>query len=138
MSDSIDIEKAKEIFSRGFANVLFKTAADCAVPFCWHSTKHDGNHEINNGTVFFLNTGDSCFAVTAYHVYKRFEDSLLSNEKTECQTSNLKINPKKRLIDFSSELDIMTFEVSKKEVNKIGKRFFEGHSVILCRRYCAL
>lgn len=74
---TIDLKEAERIIRNGFGNELLKVACDCIAPFYWHCIEPDGTRKINNGTVFFLDIGNSRFTVTAYHVCKGFEDPLL-------------------------------------------------------------
>lgn len=127
MEKAINIQEAKKIIKKGFGKQLLEIACNCVAPFYWYSLQSDGSHKINNGTIFFIDTGERRFAVSAYHVYKGFKDELSDNENTKCQISDITFNPEERLIDYSSELDIVTFAISNDEVRQIGKRFLKGH-----------
>ncbi len=125
MEHSINIKEAERIIRNGFGDELLKVACSCIAPFYWYCVEPDGTRKINNGTVFFLDTGNSRFAVTAYHVYKGFVDTLSKNKNTKCQISNLEIKLNNRIIGFSPELDLLTFSISDSEIKKIGKIFLQ-------------
>jgi hypothetical protein len=82
------------------------------------------------GTVFFLDTGEATFAVTACHLVSGFfEDaekqttviSVAAHGKTA-----LPIPMKERLIDMCPEIDVATFRVRSDELSYLNKRPLRG------------
>jgi len=86
---------------------------------------------MKGGTVFFLNTGTSTFAVTAAHVVQEyFNDSKYPDVHASiaCHGKRpLRIPLGDRIIDASAEIDIATFDISHDEVDYLGRTVLQGH-----------
>lgn len=94
---------------------------------CWLSWQRRtllGTTSVNNGSAFFLDTGDRLFGVTAAHVIDGYVAEKARSHRTVCQLGNLQIDPEERLISKGDRdiVDIATFRVSRDEVARLGKQ----------------
>lgn len=119
-------EEAEALIHGRFGEALAHTASQYIAPIWWEKNKPQSVNDINNGTIFFLNTGERVFAVTANHVYEEFCKAKKYNQQTFCKIGNLNFDPIKQLIDQSSKYDIATFNITKQEVTKIGSLILTG------------
>jgi hypothetical protein len=124
MDEYLDIEEAKRLIAGDWWKELVKVIVACISPFFWIEKV---NKQVSNGTIFFLDTGERSFAVSAYHVYQEFLNEFTKNPDINCQLLGEKFEPNKCVIDFSEELDLITFDVDKKLVARIGRKFFTGY-----------
>lgn len=123
MDDKI---KKNNVLIDNMRKELARVAIDCSAPFFWFRNFGKEPSDINNGTIFFLDTGHKQFAITAYHVYEGFLNSVKLDNETKAQITNEIFNPTINIIDYSKELDLITFQVDKSLVKNNGKRFFKG------------
>jgi hypothetical protein len=75
---------------------------------------------LNNGSMFFLDTGKRLLAVTARHVYHGYVEAAL-NAPVHCYIDNLRFDPIQRLISEGNKTDIATFRITRDELAAIGK-----------------
>lgn len=97
-------------------------------PLSWNATDETGQYyQYRNGTVFFLNTGERTFGVTANHVIQQAIDS---NAVLRLLNLKLDLNAKNKIIDRCSEIDIATFEIDTADIQRIDtnalKQILEG------------
>jgi hypothetical protein len=106
-------------------------ASSYTSPLIWTVEEADGINRMKGGTVFFLDTGESTFAVTAAHVVIEFlDDSKRSNVHAAIAAhakSPLRIPLRDRIIDASAEIDIATFHVLPEELVYFHKNPLRGH-----------
>lgn len=101
--------------------------------FSWVSKwEIEGRFErrINNGTMFFLNTGTACFGVSAAHVILDkggYRDVKKNALQYTCKVGDMHFDPDERLIDIDEKIDIATFKITREEINKIGCHVFTSH-----------
>ncbi len=100
---------------------LSEIAKNYIAPIYWHSGSDTSQSIIHNGTIFFLNTGERLFAVTANHVYQAFLNDQCIDPSIICKVGNLTFDLNERLIDCDHDIDIATFRIDATEVQKIGK-----------------
>ena len=111
-------EEAIALTRGPYADTVEKAVAGSADPFFWRERDEAGNFKILNGTVFFIET-DRVFAVTADHVFDRYSKARQKfGFDARCQIGNLRIDPEERLIARSPVLDIATFEITQKEIER--------------------
>lgn len=127
-NSEIDISEAQEIINGPFGVELRNMVSASTAIFLLIS-KENGVKKLNNGTIFFLDTGSKKIGVTAYHVYEKYKDLVTKYPATTCQISEMLFSPERCVIDFSPDLDIVTFNINEDEVKKINKRFFFGDQV---------
>jgi hypothetical protein len=106
-------QEAIAITLAGLGQVEIEIAASYTAPLSWGVQMPSGLRRMKGGTVFFLDTGEATFAVTACHVVSGFF------EDTEKQTTvisvaahgktALPIPMKERLIDMCPEIDVADF-----------------------------
>jgi len=85
----------------------------------------------NNGSSFFLEIDDRLFAVTASHVYSGFlRGKEISGRNIKCKIGNLDFDPIARLRGHSVGVDIVTFDISKEELEVIGKQAIVSTSAL--------
>ena len=97
----------------------------------WNRTSLLGTMAANTASVFFLDFGDTLFAVTAAHVYDAYlEAKKRSGNRLNCQIENMPFDLEPRFAGRgeSKELDIATFEISRDELATIGKHAVSARS----------
>jgi len=130
MIDSISKEQATELIKGPYGDALLKSVAKRAAPVLWEAQCDEFVGTITNGTIFLVDYGLGCFAVTANHDYQGYLD-----EKAKVPGLNCWIAPEafegggkdaipfdleERLIDLLEDPDIATFRVSEGEAEAIG------------------
>jgi hypothetical protein len=100
-------------------------------PLIWTVKDDRGTKRMKGGTVFFLDTGQSTFAVTAAHVVQEFfNDSKFPGVQCSiaCDGNRpLRIPLGDRIIDASAAIDIATFAVSLDEIEYLKRKVLRGH-----------
>jgi hypothetical protein len=100
-------------------------------PLVWTINDERGLKRMKGGTVFFLDTGVSTFAVTAAHVVQEyFKDSNYPGVHCSiaCDGNRpLRIPLGDRIIDASSEIDIATFRVTPAEIGYLNRPVLRGY-----------
>ena len=84
---------------------------------------------INNGTITFVKLGEHLIGITCSHVIDKYKEI---NKDGNCifQIGHLEFDPLKRIIDQSSELDLVSIDLSGLDVTQtindieIGSEFF--------------
>jgi hypothetical protein len=74
----------------------------------------------NNGSMFFLDTGNKLLAVTARHVYRGYVEAALK-APLDCYIDSLRFDPIQRLVSEGRETDIATFRITREELAALGK-----------------
>ena len=78
-----------------------------------HWGDYHGN-ALNNGSMFFLYTGQALFAVTARHVFEGYMKRA-KDQPVLCQIDGMPFDPEKRLISAGSDgVDIATFSITRR------------------------
>jgi hypothetical protein len=90
-------------------------------PLFWSLRNSDGKEQIKNGSVFFLNTGNNLFGVTACHVVQECLRDTTSPMFVQSMVGTaggpvLPIHLGDRIIDANARLDIATFEITLAEI----------------------
>jgi hypothetical protein len=104
---------------------------------------HWGNYRgstLNNGSMFFLYTGKTLFAVTAKHVFEGYMKRA-KEQPVLCQIDRMPFYPEKRLISVGpAGVDIATFSITEEEFEEIGRATVpwppvipeRGNGVLVC------
>jgi hypothetical protein len=71
-----------------------------------------GSAVLHNGTVTFVNTGKKTICVTAGHVFDKYRAHKKEFTDLECQVGSVRVELEEYLVDYSSSLDLATFELS--------------------------
>src|SRR5262245_55699168 len=91
---------------------LSNLAAAMCAPFWWSLQRSPGERAtiLNNGSVCFVNTGQSELGVSASHVMQKYVGHLAKyrGSAIECQFGGSTISPEKRLIDENNNRDLVT------------------------------
>jgi hypothetical protein len=117
-----------EFLAGGWANRMHQWAGSHASYIIW-SRRLVGTRTTNNASVFFLQFGSDLVAVTAAHVLDQFQ---IAKERSPrsivCQIGNVRFDPAERLRSRGSrkEIDIATFNISRRELYRIGKQAIIG------------
>jgi hypothetical protein len=125
-----DEEKAEAVrlTLAGLGKAELELAGSYPSPLIWTV---DGGNSLKGGTVFFLDTGEAVFAVTAAHVVVEFfADSKMPNVHATIAAhgkSPLPIPLGDRIIDASAEIDIATFRVFPNELQYFNRSLLKGH-----------
>jgi hypothetical protein len=75
---------------------------------------------LNNGSMFFVDTGKQLLGVTARHVYHGYVEAVLK-EPTNCHIDELRFDPIQRLVSEGKITDIATFSITQEEIKRINK-----------------
>ena len=128
-----DEEKAEAIrlTLAGLGKAELELASSYTSPLIWTVDDGNGLKRVKGGTVFFLDTGEAIFAVTAAHVVLEFfEDLKIPNVHAAVAAhgkSPMRIPLGDRIIDASAEIDIATFQVFPNELQYFKKNPLRGH-----------
>lgn len=96
----------------GYMKQIQALARSLTAPFWWHGLDEAGRYRIlHNGSVCFVHTGKRTVAVSAHHVYQKYLQDKALFETFGCQFGSSTIEPEKYVIDWSEELDIVSFAV---------------------------
>jgi hypothetical protein len=100
-------------------------------PLIWTIDGGSRFRHMKGGTVFFLDTGEAVFGVTAAHVVTEFfKDSKTPNVHAAIAAhdkSPMRISLGDRIIDANAEIDIATFHVLPDELQYLNKTPLRGH-----------
>jgi hypothetical protein len=126
-------QEAKAIV-RQIAPHVIRFAASIVAPLYWVAREPNGSIGTRNGTAFFLRTSDALFGVTAAHVIEG-----ANGWRAHCDAqgkTNLRLGAKEgssvafnwhaRCVDINVEMDIATFMVSAREIDRINRTPYSG------------
>jgi hypothetical protein len=122
---------AKALMAAGLGKAELEFIASITAPIFWMLRDDHGNEQIKGGSAFILDTGAEVFAVTAAHVVVEcFEDSKLSN-LVQCMIGSngglsIPLHLGDHVIDAHAGIDIATFRLSRKQIERIGKTPLTG------------
>jgi hypothetical protein len=128
-----DEEKAEAVrlTLAGLGKAELELAGSYVSPLIWTVDGGNGRKHMKGGTVFFLDTGEAVFAVTAAHVVSEFfADSNMPDMHAAIAAhgkSPLRIPLGDRIIDASAEIDIATFRVSENELQYFDRNLLRGN-----------
>lgn len=105
------------------SRILHQESWRYVAPIYWRTDPYDANSIPNNGTCFFVDTGDATFGVTAHHVIEAFHRARQVNPAAEiCIRNTVLADWDDRVIGSDMGLDVVTFRVSTPELEEIGSR----------------
>lgn len=88
------------------------------------SPKKQNSQIYNSATTTFIDTGKRKIAVTNFHVIKHYETLKHSDEEIKFQIGKLAITDiQSRIIDKSPRYDLVTYEITQKEINDLDKQW---------------
>jgi hypothetical protein len=116
MVDELEI-KRKFLSGPGGKELLYSIGNSVSA-LHWGKPIEGGVH--SNGSMFFLDTGNGIFGVTAKHVFEEYERSL-GESHVVCQIDNLLFNPIERLVSKGIDSDIATFKITAGELKQLGR-----------------
>jgi hypothetical protein len=97
----------------GYLPHIRAIAQNATAPIWWsRASSPIGNAVIHNGTATFVNTGKKTICVTAGHVFEKYRAHKQEFVDFECQVGSVRVELENYLVDYSSELDLATFELS--------------------------
>jgi len=106
----------------GFAQVLLDATFDCSAPIYWFSIAGDRRGPVlNNGTIFFIDTGAGPFAVTARHVLEGYREAIRAEPRTLCEIGGVGFDLLSNLIAEDRNADIVTLRIDDDALTKIGR-----------------
>ncbi len=124
-------ERAVDLVSGNYGKETIRQIANYVAPIFWVKRAEDGSCEVNNGSIFFVDAGNGLFAVTAWHVFDKYQAAKeSSSEISSCQIGPntfgapgrefVPFDLDTRLIDCDADADIATFQVLPEEMDAIG------------------
>jgi hypothetical protein len=97
----------------GYLPHIRAIAQNSTAPIWWsRSSSPTGNAVLHNGTATLVDTGKKTICVTAGHVFEKYRAHKKEFGDLECQVGSVRVNLEDYLIDYSSSLDLATFELS--------------------------
>ncbi len=124
----------------GLAQAEIEFANSVCSPFFWALRNCDGSEEIKNGSIFFLDTGERVFGVTAAHVLQECLNDTRSRRFIQCMISGPRMNFPfslgERVIDGNLDLDIATINFTREEIARLGKTSLHGYQENWPPRLC--
>ncbi len=126
-----DKAEAIRLTLAGLGKAELELAASYTSPLIWTVDGGNGLERMKGGTVFFLDTGEAVFAVTAAHVVDEFfRDFKIPNVHAAIAAHGkrpIRIPLGDRIIDASAEIDITTFRVFANELQYFNRNLLRGH-----------
>jgi hypothetical protein len=126
-----DKAEAIRLTLAGLGKAELELAASYTSPLIWTVDGGNGLERMKGGTVFFLDTGEAVFAVTAAHVVDEFfRDAKIPNVHAAIAAHGkrpMRIPLGDRIIDASAEIDIATFRVFANELQYFNRNLLRGH-----------
>ena len=126
----MDRERAIDLCKGNFGKESLKSVANYAAPLFWVTADDNGEHKINNGSIFFVDASEGLLAITANHVFEKYIEVKGSSSNIYCQIARNCFDPIARetihleletcLIDKDPEADIATFRISEADVETVG------------------
>ncbi len=129
--DRLTPEKHIAVLKGPFGTRMHGWVAGHVTYLRWNRISLLGTTATNTASMFFLDFGDTLFAVTAAHAYDAYlEAKKKSVHRVNCQIENMPFDLESRLADrgTSKALDIATFEISRDELATIGKHAVSARS----------
>jgi hypothetical protein len=124
--EKFDRAQATALFKGGLGKAEGEFIASIVTPIYWYHQTDRGVF-VRNGSVFFLDCGQGCIAVTAAHVVDGYRQDLAVHPTLTCQIGHdLIVNLDERLIDLDHQIDIATLRISADEVARLGKVVYRG------------
>jgi hypothetical protein len=123
--------EARALMASGLGKAEVEFASSITGAIFW-VLRNDGIDRIKNGSMFFLDTGESMFGVTASHVV----DECLADSRlptfVQCMIGSyrghsLSIHLGDRIIDAHPDIDIATLRFTRDEVAQIGRTVLTGY-----------
>ena len=97
----------------GYLPHIRAIAQNSTAPIWWsRSSSPIGSAVLHNGTVTFVHTGKRTICVTAGHVFEKYRAQKKEFADLESQVGSVRIDLEDYLVDYSSSLDLATFELS--------------------------
>jgi hypothetical protein len=95
----------------GYMSVLRNLVRSHTCPFWWFDDHAPmGSSIIHNGTISFVDTGNTIVGVTANHVYQQYLHDKATRAATICQIGNVTAEPERYLVSADAALDMAVFE----------------------------
>lgn len=133
MEDQFDpelVKKAKEQAAGGLGKELSKFPMRFALTALFGKKPvEDQAVEVNHGTMTFLQLGGRQIGLTCSHVLDEYR-KISSDSNTVFQIATIPFNPLERIIDESSDLDLVSMDLSDLNIvelrrrHEIGSQFF--------------
>ena len=123
--------EAIALIKSGLGQAEIEFAASITAPLFW-LLRSDGIESMKSGSVFFLDTGERMFGVTAAHVVEEcladsrsptFVQSMLGSYRG----TSLGFHIGDRIIDAHHDIDIATLQFTRDEVTRIGRTVLTGY-----------
>lgn len=128
--ESFDRAKVEALFKSGLGKAEGEFIASMVTPIYWYRQAERGI-EVRNGSVFFIDCGEGCIAVTAAHVIEGYRQDAMDHPGLLLQVGHdLRVNLKDRLIDIDFQIDIATLRFSADEVKRLNKIVYTGTSKV--------
>jgi hypothetical protein len=122
-------QEARAIMTGGLARAELELATSFTAPLFWKIKHGANNHQVRNGSAFFLDTGTALFGVTANHVFEEWRKDAAKFEVVDFDLGtriSFDIAGKNRIIASHDKIDIATFHISKEEILRLGKTVLTG------------
>ena len=91
-----------------------------SAPYFWYDSSNLLTEQDRDcATICFVNTGQRIIGISANHVHEECVKALSRNGQVVCQIGGVTFDPCDRLIDRSSRLDLVTYDMSEIIVNQV-------------------
>jgi hypothetical protein len=75
----------------------------------------------HNGSIFFINTGQGIFGITAKHVYEGYLLDATQRGPVICQIDNMRFEPIQRFVSQGEKCDIATCRITEAELRELDR-----------------
>lgn len=124
-STHISEENSKKIALSEYSKALMNFSSKFILPIFW-GKPNTNNTDINNGTMFFIDSGKMTLALTASHVYQTYLEAKQADNGIVSQLGNVTFNLENRLIENNPTVDIATFKITNFEIQQLRRLPFRG------------
>ena len=111
-----------------FRQTIYDMGLRWARPICWHDKDEPFPKVVIGASCFFLRLASRHIGVTAAHVIRQFEHAKSETPSLVCQLHVMPFDLEAALIDINDELDIATFAISDRDLNRSLSAFFDVSS----------
>jgi hypothetical protein len=127
-------EQALAIIQGGLGKAELEVIGSMTAPIFWVLRNSEtGLEQTSNGTIFFVDTGQAVFGVTAAHVVTACFEDTKKPTFVQCMVGRenqiaFPISIGDRVIDAHPDIDIATLRFTAEEIQHIGRTVVRGYS----------
>jgi hypothetical protein len=131
LEEQLSPEEGKAIILGGLGKYELELVTSFCTPLYCALRDQSGRISSRNGTAFFLDAGEGCFAVTAAHVIEGLRELRRTEGAGPLRLAgngiSIELDWDARVIAAHADIDIATFRIEQTEVKSLGKQILTGY-----------